>query len=472
MAIAESTHPYPDTDTIAAIATPPGRGGIGVIRVSGQLAPQIASAILGKVPQHRVAIYSDFFDHNQQVIDRGIALYFRAPHSFTGEEILELHGHGGPKVLDLLLHRVLGLGARVARPGEFSERAFLNNKIDLVQAEAIADLINAASAQAAQNAMRSLHGDFSRLISELASAVMALRCQIEAMLDFSDENLELLSPAAVSRALEELVQRSRAISKTAAQGLLLREGMKVAIAGKPNVGKSTLMNRLCGEEYAIVSATPGTTRDLLRAEIAVDGMPVHLMDTAGLRAGGDSIEREGMRRAQLAIRDADRILLVVDSDATEIFSNADTGSGAMQELLASAAGKITVICNKIDLVNETARLGECQQVVGNVRQRLPILYISAKTGTGIELLRKHLQHLAGYGGDGAEGLFVARRRHLDALKQATEQLLAALPIVAAQAWELVAENLRLAHVALGTITGQTTSADLLAKIFADFCVGK
>ncbi|MDG4606224.1 MAG: tRNA uridine-5-carboxymethylaminomethyl(34) synthesis GTPase MnmE [Candidatus Contendobacter sp.] len=445
-------------DTIAAIATPPGRGGIGVIRVSGSLSAAIAKAVCGSLPMARQATFRRFRTGDGALLDEGIALYFPAPHSFTGEDVLELQGHGGPVVLDLLLARVLELGARPARPGEFSERAFLNDKLDLAQAEAIADLIASDTAAAARAALRSLQGEFSRQVNALVEGLVELRIYVEAAIDFPEEEIDFLADGVIVGQLRELRERLSALQAVAGQGRLLRDGMTVVIAGRPNAGKSSLLNQLAGREAAIVTAIPGTTRDVLREHINIDGMPLHIIDTAGLRDSDDLVEREGVRRAWTEIEAADRILMVVDDQMG--FTAEDR---ALRERLP-AGTPVTIVCNKIDLTHRAP-------VMRDGDWGTEIL-LSARTDAGLDLLREHLKSCIGYHGDG-EGIFMARRRHLDALEQAmaaVERAEYQLEII--RAGELVAEELREAQNALAEITGEFTSEDLLTRIFASFCIGK
>ncbi|HRD50420.1 MAG TPA: tRNA uridine-5-carboxymethylaminomethyl(34) synthesis GTPase MnmE, partial [Candidatus Contendobacter sp.] len=433
-------------DTIAAIATPPGRGGIGVIRVSGSLSAAIAKAVCGSLPMARQATFRRFRTGDGALLDEGIALYFPAPHSFTGEDVLELQGHGGPVVLDLLLARVLELGARPARPGEFSERAFLNDKLDLAQAEAIADLIASDTAAAARAALRSLQGEFSRQVNALVEGLVELRIYVEAAIDFPEEEIDFLADGVIVGQLRELRERLSALQAVAGQGRLLRDGMTVVIAGRPNAGKSSLLNQLAGREAAIVTAIPGTTRDVLREHINIDGMPLHIIDTAGLRDSDDLVEREGVRRAWTEIEAADRILMVVDDQMG--FTAEDR---ALRERLP-AGTPVTIVCNKIDLTHRAP-------VMRDGDWGTEIL-LSARTDAGLDLLREHLKSCIGYHGDG-EGIFMARRRHLDALEQAmaaVERAEYQLEII--RAGELVAEELREAQNALAEITGEFTSEDL------------
>ncbi len=440
-------------ETIVANATPPGRGGIGIVRISGPAARGIAMAMLGGLPEPRHATVAAFAGGDGQTIDAGLALYFPAPNSFTGEDVLELHGHGGPVVMDLLVARATELGARPARPGEFSERAFLNNKLDLVQAEAIADLIAAGSAEAARAALRSLAGDFSREIVELASRVTELRAYVEAAIDFPDEDAEFLASAEVQERLAEIDARFAAIGETVRQGRALRDGLHVVIAGRPNAGKSRLLNALAGFDAAIVTEIPGTTRDLLRERIHVDGLPIHVVDTAGLRDTEDVIEIEGLRRARMEMSRADLVLYVVDA----------TRGLVAGEAAALPTGAATlVVWNKTDLP-------EAQPVPASGSR--PVVAVSALTGEGLPALREQLKAAAGYQSD--SGAWSARRRHLDALGRAQSLFeLAEARLGERASFELVAEELRQAHQALGEITGEVTSDALLGAVFATFCIGK
>ena len=439
-----------DTDTIAAVATPAGFGGIGIIRLSGPGVPEMAQGIVGCLPAPRRAERARFRDASGQMLDDGIVIFFPAPASYTGEHVLELQGHGGPVVLDMLLERCLALGARVAEPGEFSRRAFLNGKLDLAQAEAVADLIASQSAAAARAAIRSLTGAFSRRTAALASAISELRAYVEAGLDFPDEELDLLASPEVEARLEQVLADLDGVLAKAGQGRALTEGMTVVIAGRPNAGKSSLLNRLAGEETAIVTEVPGTTRDLLRTQILIDGMPLHIVDTAGLREADDRVEIEGIRRARLALSSADRVLLVED---------AGERAADLPDLPPIA---VTRIRNKIDLTGEQAGVDETAQP--------PVVRLSALTGEGIHLLRRHLRQAMGYGGEG--GTFAARRRHLEALAQARTHLTKAKDQLSAHRAELVAEELRLARGSLDQISGRQTTEELLGEIFSRFCIGK
>lgn len=446
-------------ETIAAIATPPGRGGVGILRVSGPNTLAIAKGLLGgSLPAPRQAELHRFRDADGEAIDVGIALLFPAPASFTGEDVLELHGHGGPVVLNGLLERVVALGARLARPGEFSERAFVNGKLDLAQAEAIADLIDSGSAQAARSALRSLQGAFSSRVTDLVERLVALRTYIEAAIDFSDEEIDFLVAGDVVTQLEGISTALDAVIATARQGRLLRDGMTVVIAGPPNAGKSSLLNHFAGRESAIVTEIPGTTRDVLREYVQLDGLPLHLIDTAGLHDSVDRIELESIRRALDEISRADRVLLMVDDAAT------DAELEALLRAELPAALPVTLVRNKIDLSGRPPGLREDPQGTE--------VAISVNTGKGLDVLREHLKSVSGYFGSEA-GEFSARRRHIDALRRAAEAVGRARSGLAnGIGAELVAEELRLAQNHLGEITGTFTSEDLLGSIFSSFCIGK
>jgi tRNA modification GTPase len=446
-----------NNDTIAAIATPSGQGGVGIIRVSGMRAPEIAEKITGLCPSPRYAHYGAFIDVNKNIIDSGLTLYFKKPFSFTGEDVIEFHAHGGPVVLDILLKEILQHDIRPARAGEFTERAFLNDKIDLTQAEAIADLIAADSEQAARAAMRSMQGEFSAVIHQLVEDLISLRIYVESALDFPEEEIDFLADDAIAGQLEQVKQKLKGVKKSAAQGRLLKEGMTVVIAGKPNAGKSSLLNQLAGQESAIVTEIPGTTRDILREHIQIDGLPLHIIDTAGLRDSEDIVEQEGIKRAKKMIENADRVLFVVDindEDRTEL------------ERLPVNVG-LTTVYNKIDTQDRTAELIEHPETESKTE-----IYLSAKTGDGIDLLKLHLKQCMGYQ-QNIEGQFIARRRHLDAIDSAEEHLLHAdVNLHKLKAGELMAEELRLAQEDLSSITGEFSSDDLLGRIFSDFCIGK
>ena len=450
-------------DTIVAQATPPGRGGVGIIRISGNQVKEVAQVVLGKLPKPRYAEYLPFLDENGQVIDQGIALFFPNPHSFTGEDVLELQGHGGPIILDLLIKRILSIPAtRIARPGEFSERAFLNDKVDLAQAEAIADLIDASSEQAAKSAISSLQGVFSNKINELVNLLINLRIFVEAAIDFPEEEIDFLSDGKIETQLKDVIKQLNDVRSEAKQGSLLREGMKVVIAGRPNAGKSSLLNALSGRDSAIVTDIAGTTRDVLREHIHIDGMPLHIIDTAGLRDAYDEVERIGIERAWVEIEQADRVLLMVDGTTTTEINPEKLWPEFMQRLPSHIP--VTVIRNKADLTGETLGYSDVSQY--------SLIRLSARTGNGVDLLREHLKQTMGFSAT-SEGGFLARRRHLQALEQAAKHLDNGLEqLITYHAGELLAEELRLAQESLSEITGSFTSDDLLGKIFGSFCIGK
>lgn len=445
------------SDTITAIATPPGRGGIGVVRISGPATRDISRAIVGSLPKPRYATFTDFHDEDGEAIDSGLALFFEGPKSFTGEDVLELHGHGGPVVMDMLLDRIVALGARLARPGEFSERAFLNDKIDLSQAEAIADLIDSVSQQAAKGALRSMQGAFSERIASVSELIVNLRMYVEAAIDFPEEEIDFLEDDRVMASLRDIEHQLEAIGRDAQQGALLREGFSLAIVGRPNAGKSSIMNALTGRDSSIVTTVPGTTRDVVREDISIDGIPVSLIDTAGIRVSEDEVEVEGIKRAVGEAERADQVLVVID-----LSEHRSDWQRTAEEVTTSLPvdGNFTVVLNKVDLAS-------------NVEvDPSAVLSVSALTGQGIEVLRRRLAELAGRTGSG-EGLFIARRRHLDALARAAAFVAegrAQLEIN--RAGELLAEELKHAHEALCEITGEFTSDDLLGKIFSSFCIGK
>ena len=443
------------TDTIAAIATPPGNGGVGIIRISGPKVSAITGQLIRKSLQPRLATYSAFFDADGTIIDSGISLYFPAPASYTGEDILELQGHGGSVVLDMLLRRALSLGARLARPGEFTERAFLNNKLDLAQAEAVADLIESSTEQSARSAQKSMQGVFSEQINELVEELIELRTYVEAAIDFVDEEIDFLTDGVVENRIVRLLDKIQQIQKTAQQGRLLRDGMTVVLAGKPNAGKSSLLNALAGHEAAIVTDIAGTTRDVLRERIQLNGMPLHIIDTAGLRESDNTIEIEGIRRAHEEIRKADKILLLIDASKQET-----------DDLLNTLPGSIEVISvyNKIDLIGLTPEITHTDQGTR--------CYVSIETGAGLDLLKNYLKQSVGFN-ESTENVFIARRRHIEAIRKGYEFVDSALnQLRISQAGELVAEDLRQAQNCLSEITGQFTSDDLLGKIFSSFCIGK
>jgi tRNA modification GTPase len=428
--------------------------------------PEIATAVLGALPPPRQARFSGFLDGHGKSVDEGLALYFAAPASFTGEHVLELQGHGGALVVDLVLQRLIELGCRLARPGEFSERAFLNGKIDVAQAEAIADLIDASTTAAARAAVRSMQGEFSSRIADLQIGVTALRAYVEAAIDFPDDEIDFLSDKALRERLALVFAGFDSISAAARQGALLREGLTVVIAGKPNAGKSSLLNRLAGDDVAIVTDAPGTTRDVLRQQVHLDGLPLNLVDTAGLRAAVDAAEAEGVRRARNEIARADRVLYVLDWGASCGYANGAQHSApwaAELEQLPTGV-PVTLIFNKIDLTGTPPRLDETAIP--------PRVFLSARTGAGLDLLRSHLKASAGYL-ETESGALAARRRHIDALSRARQHVQSAADnLSSTRAFELFAEDLRLAQQALGEITGEFTSDDLLGEIFGSFCIGK
>ena len=449
-------------ETIVAQATPIGRGGVGILRISGPLASTVAQEVLGKELKPRLANYLPFKDSDGTVLDQGIALFFKAPNSFTGEDVLELQGHGGQVILDILLKRILEIkGVRIARAGEFSEQAFLNDKLDLAQAEAIADLIDATSEQAARSALKSLQGEFSTKINRLVDSVIYLRTYVEAAIDFPDEEIDFLADGKIEGHLNGIIAQLDQVRAEAKQGSILREGMKVVIAGRPNAGKSSLLNALAGREAAIVTDIAGTTRDVLREHIHLDGMPLHIIDTAGLRDATDEVERIGISRAWNEIEQADRILLMLDSSDAE-----QDLIKVRSEFLAKLPNNIpvTIIRNKADLTGEMECLYE--------QDGYTVVNLSAKTQQGVDLLREHLKQAMGYQ-TGIEGGFLARRRHLEALEQAAQHLQAGhVQLTQFHAGELLAEELRMVQDALSEITGQFTSDDLLTNIFSSFCIGK
>lgn len=445
-------------DTIVAIATAPGLGGVGIVRVSGAATPELMRQVLQKTPEPRHALYTALLDEHGVALDQGIALYFPAPHSFTGEEVFEFQGHGGPVVLDLIVKRFLQLGARMARPGEFSERAFVNGKLDLAQAEAVADLIESGSEAAARGALLSLQGAFSKRVHELVEKLITLRTYVEASIDFPEEEIDFLADKKLIEQLDELQNHVEQLQAETQQGCLLHDGIRIVLVGPPNVGKSSLLNALAGQDSAIVSDTPGTTRDIVREQIHIDGMPVHVLDTAGLRESQDEIETEGMRRAFAAMQQADQVLLVVDDNDADI----DLVCGLLRQLPAKIP--YTVVRNKIDVSAHSPQVlsTSCYQEV----------MLSAKTGLGIDLLREHLKSVMAYKAAG-EGTFTARRRHLDAIENARQAIARGREQLQKQkAGELLAEELRLAQQALNSITGEFTSDDLLGEIFSSFCIGK
>jgi tRNA modification GTPase len=452
------------TDTICAIATPPGTGGLGIVRLSGPGVRMIAENLLGELPKPRYATLADFIDESGETIDSGIVLFFQGPHSFTGEDVLELQGHGGPYILQRVMERVMQLGARAARPGEFSERAFLNDKMDLVQAEAIADLIDSGTDAAARAAQRSLQGVFSERVNHLRTGLMQLRVFVEAAIDFPDEEIDFLAESDVLQRLDQTREELTGLLREARQGRLLRDGIVLAIIGRPNVGKSSLLNALSGQESAIVTEIPGTTRDVLREQIEIGGIPVHLADTAGIRETTDRIEVEGVRRAREALESADITLLVEDASA----ASSGKQAGGQQDLAAELPSHVRYIRvgNKIDLLDPAERNRALRAAAG------PDVWISAKTGQGIDELKTRILKELG-AADQAEGSFSSRRRHIEALRRASLHLEAGnARMEESMSGELLAEELRFAQNALGEITGEVLTDDLLGEIFASFCIGK
>ena len=450
-----------DQDLICAIATPPGQGGIGVVRLSGPGAKELAETLCAKPMQPRKAVYCEFTHQNER-LDDGIALWFPQPHSFTGEEVVEFQGHGGPVVQQRLLTALCAQGARLARPGEFSERAFHNGKLDLAQAEGIADLIASTSVAAARAALNTLKGKFSARVNELIATLTALRVQLEAAIDFPDEDIEILEQAGVVEKLRALAGQLQQTLATADQGRLLNNGIQVALIGSPNVGKSSLLNALVGEDAAIVTDIPGTTRDLLKIDLLIDGLPIRLVDTAGIRTSDDKVEQQGVARAKAQITEVDLVLLVTTAPDLQLplvqnLVNEVESHAKEQELLPP---KILIVVNKVDLVDRPVQV----QPYANVA-------VSALTGQGLDELRSAIQKQVGFGQDNAE--FTARTRHIEALKAAAEQILKAQEgIEQGLAAELVAEELTHAQHHLGSITGELTADDLLGKIFSEFCIGK
>ncbi|NVK25715.1 MAG: tRNA uridine-5-carboxymethylaminomethyl(34) synthesis GTPase MnmE [Gammaproteobacteria bacterium] len=451
-------------ETIAAQATAPGKGGVGIIRVSGPLSALVAEKILGKCPKVRYADYLSFKSLDGELLDQGIALFFKGPNSFTGEDVLELQGHGGPIILDMLLQEITKIdGIRLARAGEFSEQAFLNDKIDLAQAEAIADLIESNSVQAAKSAMQSLQGEFSNKIHHLVEQMIRLRIYVEAAIDFPDEEIDFLSDGKVEADLLQIIAELQQVQKQAKQGAIMREGMKVVIAGKPNAGKSSLLNALSGKESAIVTDIAGTTRDVLKEHIHIDGMPLHIIDTAGLRESPDKVEQIGIERAWQEINQADKVLLLVDASTNDSTDPQTIWPEFLEKLPANMP--ITIVRNKIDLVSD-------QNKDLSVAGEIPILSISAQSGYGIDRLTEHLKKAMGYQGT-TEGTFMARRRHLEALEAAAKHLDTGKDqLQSFIAGEILAEELRLSQQHLNEITGEFSSDDLLGRIFSSFCIGK
>lgn len=452
------------TDTIAAIATAPGRGGVGIIRISGPNARSLGESITQTSLKPRYAHYGDFVEPEAlNVIDQGIALFFPGPNSFTGEDVVELQGHGGPVILDQLLSLLLRHGARMANPGEFSERAYLNDKMDLVQAEAIADLIDASSEQAVRQAMNSLQGVFSSKIRELVDKLTHLRMYVEAAIDFPEEEIDFLNDGHIQNSLNDIEEKLTHVFYQAKQGVLVREGMKVVIAGKPNAGKSSLLNALAGRESAIVTDIAGTTRDVLKEHIHLDGMPLHIIDTAGLRESPDIVEQIGIERAWQEIEQADRILLLIDRSTTTDIEASINSFIAENSDKSLKKDRISVICNKIDQTGEEPDSLHINQT--------PVILLSAKARLGMDILVSHLQSIMGYSNT-TEGGFTARRRHIDALERADVAIKHGISQLQTGAGELLAEELRMAQQHLGEITGDVSPDELLGKIFSSFCIGK
>lgn len=446
-------------DTIAAVATASGRGGIGIIRISGAKTKEISEQLLGSQIPARQACFRLFKEQDNSTIDSGLALYFKSPSSYTGEDTLELQGHGGPVVLDMLLKRVLSLGARLAEPGEFTQRAFLNNKLDLAQAEAVADIIDAGTAAAAISAQRSLQGAFSDRINDLQQQLTHLRLYVESAIDFSDEDIDFLAGDELQQIINKLKKTFSTLTETAKQGSLLRDGMTVVLAGKPNAGKSSLLNALSQRDSAIVTEVAGTTRDVLREQIQIDGMPVHIIDTAGLRETSDIIEQEGVKRAKHAISMADQVLLVVDDQE----SGADGYLSLLNDIPSTIP--VTIVFNKVDITG--TQVGEATSKGGHT-----IIKLSAKNRDGLNVLTQHLKALMGFNSE-EKNIFLARRRHLDALARSNSFLNDGIEqLLSYQAGEMFAEDLRLAQNALSEITGKMTPDDLLGEIFSSFCIGK
>jgi tRNA modification GTPase len=447
-------------EIIVAIATPPGKGGIGVVRISGKNLKTLAKAILGFIPKQRYAHHSKFYDTDGRIIDQGIALYYVSPHSYTGEDVLELQGHGSPAILNLLLSRCIVAGARLAQPGEFTLRAFLNGKVDLIQAESVADIINATTKQAARCAVQSLQGVFSKKIHALVASIIELRVLIEATLDFPEEETENIQSIQIPKRLANINSTLQQIFDSSRQGNLLREGIQIVLVGEPNVGKSSLMNQLAEDDISIVTEIPGTTRDAIQQTIQIDGVPLHLIDTAGLRDTRDIIEKSGIMRTHAAIKKADLLLLVVDSS-----KSMDASDYSIPDSIPPNLPRL-IVCNKIDLLNKkpsiTNDLGA------------PVIWLSAKTGAGLPFLRQKILKMVGWqAGQAGEGVFMARQRHLEALSQAKNNLKNASTLAQnVSQLDLLAEELRMAQQALTVITGEFTADDLLGEIFSNFCIGK
>ena len=449
-------------DTIAAIATAPGKGGVGIVRVSGPNANSIGHKITGQLLKPRVVNYLSFKDAKQNILDQGLALFFKGPYSFTGEDVLELQGHGGPVILDLILKEAIKAGARIAQPGEFSQRAFLNNKIDLAQAEAIADMIDAASEQAARSALKSLQGQFSTAINRLVEQLVKLRVYVEAAIDFPEEEIDFLSDAHILSGYSTILKDLNSVFRSSQQGVLLREGINIVIAGKPNAGKSSLLNALSGKDSAIVTHVAGTTRDVLKESIQIEGVPLHIIDTAGIRQSNDLVERVGIERALKAISNADHILMVCDVTDLESQNPQQLCQQMVPEYAQTHQVAITYVMNKVDLLDNKKHMN----IIGE-----NVIYISAKNHQGIEQLKQRILKSVGFQ-NYTEGVFIARTRHLQALEEAKAHLYLAKQHLDNRDGELLAEELRITQVALSKITGAFSADDLLGEIFSNFCIGK
>jgi len=447
-------------DTIAAIATPPGKGGVGIIRISGSLSLEIAKRITGMTEiTPRYVHFSTFKSEQQETIDSGLLLFFKGPNSFTGEDVVELQGHGGPVILQMLLAQIIQYGARQANPGEFSERAFLNNKLDLAQAEAIADVIDSSSVAAAKSAMRSLQGEFSSAINHLLDSLIHIRMYVESVIDFPEEEIDFLGDGVVLKKIDQVLTNIANVQKAAGQGQLLQSGFRIALAGKPNAGKSTLINALSGYEAAIVTDIEGTTRDSITVSLDFDGLPIHVTDTAGLRESDDTVEKMGIDRAKQVIEDADHVLILVDiqtkSDLDDLL--------AIEQLSSVAKDKITVVYTKSDTI-----ISSQQEKQSHIHS----LEISAKNHEGIDQLKEHIKVLAGYRSE-ESNIFSARARHLKAIEEAQQAVeRSKQQLLANQAGELVAFELLTAQNELNSITGEFNADDLLGEIFSSFCIGK
>lgn len=444
-------------DTIAAIATPFGKGGVAIIRISGPQSFNIATQLSDKKPLVRQALFTPFYDAQQDIIDSGICLYFKAPHSYTGEDVVEIQGHGGIVVINMLLKRITSLGARIAHPGEFTERAFLNNKLDLTQAEAVADIIESTTEHSVRSAQRSLQGVFSKLIDDLVSELTELRIFIEAAIDFVDEEIDFLNDGIIEQRIKSLIEQITAVLSNAKSGQLLRDGIAIVLVGQPNAGKSSLLNCLTGQDTAIVTDIAGTTRDVLKEYIQLDGLPLHIIDTAGIHDSDNLIEKEGIRRAHHEIKQADKVLIIHDVRDQK-------GLDDFIAQLDIRPDNQVVIFNKIDLIDEPAKV--LNHDSGDQ------IFLSIKTGEGLDLLKNYLKKSVGYN-ENQEAVFIARQRHVNALSEALTAIRTGLmQLQEHQAAEIVAEELRLAQNHLGEITGKISSDDLLGKIFSSFCIGK